>query len=99
MGYEKIFLVSAPADSTHGGLRVLSGIGYVASRLVKRIVSYVDTGSLLVSGQRIEIIKFGSQVDILIPDTEHLDVRICVGDRIIARENILATNQQVAMRS
>lgn len=79
--------------------RYAVGVIQIASRLVRRIVSYVDTGDRLVSGQRIGIIKFGSQVDILIPGTDHLDVKIRVGDRVFAGETILATYQQVAMRS
>lgn len=61
----------------------------IASRLVRRIVSYVDRGIGVAAGQRIGMIKFGSQVDLVLFD---LDVDVCVrpGDRVRAGETVLA---------
>ncbi len=40
MRFEKVFLVSAPAASPHGGLRVPSGIGYIAQALNDNSIIY-----------------------------------------------------------
>jgi radical SAM superfamily enzyme YgiQ (UPF0313 family) len=40
MKFEKVFLVSAPAASPHGGLRVPSGIGYIAQALHDNSIPY-----------------------------------------------------------
>jgi len=44
------------------------GIVLIASRLVRKIVSYKKVGDAVTAGDRIGMIKFGSQTDILIPD-------------------------------
>jgi phosphatidylserine decarboxylase len=63
----------------------------IASRLVRRIVSYVKEGDRVERGERLGMIKFGSQVDVLIP----LDVsaRLCVetGEKVKAGSSILCT--------
>ena len=62
----------------------------IASRLVRRIVSYVVADDLVHRGQRIGMIKFGSQVDLFVPvraTSSQLDVR--EGDRLIAGETVV----------
>ena len=54
----------------NGTLRV--GVIQIASRLVRRIVSYVKEGDSLEIGQRIGAIVFGSQVDVAIPELKNL---------------------------
>jgi phosphatidylserine decarboxylase len=53
------------------------GIVQIASRLVRRIEAYVWQGMSVVAGQRIGIIKFGSQVDLFVPveSVSSLDIR------------------------
>jgi len=70
-----------------GALRV--AVVLIASRLVRRIVSYVDQGRELWLGERIAFIRFGSQVDLILPAP---DVRILVrrGDRVVAGESVVA---------
>lgn len=65
------------------------GIVQIASRLVRRIVSYVEEGQTLAQGDRVGMIKFGSQVDLLIPYREDLDVQVEVGQEVTAGETIL----------
>ncbi len=62
----------------------------IASRLVRQIAAYVKVGEEVVRGQRVGIIKFGSQVDMLLPvrRIERLDVN--VGQRVIAGVTIVA---------
>ena len=67
------------------------GIVQIASRLVRRIVPYVEEGQSLDKGQRVGMIKFGSQVDLLVPYREDIEVKVKVGDEVIAGESIVMT--------
>ena len=67
------------------------GIVQIASRLVRRIVPYVKEGQTLEQGDRVGMIKFGSQVDLLIPYREDLKVRVKVGDELTAGESVVLT--------
>ena len=67
------------------------GIVQIASRLVRRIVSYVEPGQELAQGDRVGMIKFGSQVDVLLEAREDLEVQVKVGDEVVAGETTLLT--------
>jgi len=67
------------------------GVIQIASRLVRRIVSYVREQESVTSGQRIGMIKFGSQVDVLIPKMDFLMLNVKPGDEVKAGASILAT--------
>jgi phosphatidylserine decarboxylase len=67
------------------------GIVQIASRLVRRIVPYVQEGQTVAQGQRIGMIKFGSQVDLLIPYRADLKVQVHVGDQLVAGESVVMT--------
>lgn len=62
----------------------------IASRLVRRIVSYLKEGDTVVIGQRIGMIVFGSQVDVAIPQLENLKITVKAGDQVRAGVSILA---------
>jgi phosphatidylserine decarboxylase len=62
----------------------------IASRLVRRIVSFVREGDKVALGQRIGIIRFGSQVDLILPDREGVRVVVRPGQRVRAGETIVA---------
>jgi len=64
------------------GIRVV--VVQIASRLVRRIVSYLEDGQAVVRGQRIGVIKFGSQVDVILPDSPELVVVARPGDIVRA---------------
>ncbi len=66
------------------------GLIHIASRLVRRIDSYVREGDELRLGQKIGMIRFGSQVDVVIPDGEDLRIEVNVGDRVFAGVSIIA---------
>ncbi len=66
------------------------GLIHIASRLVRRIDSYVSPGDELKLGQKIGMIRFGSQVDVVIPDGEDLRMEVNVGDRVFAGVSIIA---------
>jgi phosphatidylserine decarboxylase len=72
----------------HGDLQV--AVVQIASRLVRRIVPYVGEGDDVVAGQRIGMIRFGSQVDLVLPLREGLRVTAEPGDRVSAGETIVA---------
>jgi len=62
----------------------------IASRLVRRIVAYVQEGDELALGQRIGMIKFGSQVDIVLPKLKDLEIKLTVGQQVYAGISIIA---------
>lgn len=64
----------------------------IASRLVRRIDSYVDTGDIVTMGDRIGMIRFGSQVDVIIPALKDLEFAVGVGDEVTAGTSLLATH-------
>lgn len=60
----------------------------IASRLVRQIASYVDVGEDVVLGQRVGVIRLGSQVDIVLPS--HVRVDVEAGQHVRAGETVLA---------
>ena len=61
----------------------------IASRLVRRIVSYLTDGQDVATGQRIGMIRFGSQVDVILPDSDELELRVKPGDIVRAGVSVL----------
>lgn len=70
-----------------GGFQI--GVVQIASRLVRRIVSYHKEGDRVKKGQRIGMIKFGSQVDVVIPKLTGLEILVHEGETVTAGETIL----------
>ncbi|MCG8696855.1 MAG: phosphatidylserine decarboxylase [Bacteroidales bacterium] len=64
------------------------GIVQTASRLVRRIDCYVKEGEEVKKGQWFGMIRFGSQVDIIIPRNYNLDIE--VGQQLYACKSIIA---------
>jgi phosphatidylserine decarboxylase len=62
----------------------------IASRLVRQIVSYVAEGQQVARGQRFGVIRFGSQVDMILPSLATLHLQVKPGDRVRAGESIIA---------
>ena len=62
----------------------------IASIMVRRIVSFLGEGQAVKLGDRLGLIRMGSQVDIVIPDNPHLKLRIEEGDRVYAGESVIA---------
>ena len=62
----------------------------IASRLVRRIVTFVSEGDRLGLGQRIGAIRFGSQVDLIITASPEIRVAVQAGDRVVAGQTIMA---------
>lgn len=67
------------------------GIVLIASRLVRKIVTYIQEGQEVQRGERIGIIRFGSQVDLILPDLPNLRIMVTPGQKIKAGISIVAT--------
>jgi len=62
----------------------------LASNSVRRIVSFVKKGESLKIGQRYGYVKFGSQVDLIVPDLKSLRFEVKRGDKVYGGETIIA---------
>ena len=62
----------------------------IASRLVRQIAGFVREGDDVARGQRIGVIRLGSQVDVVLPSRTDLRVLVAPGDRVKAGTSILA---------
>jgi phosphatidylserine decarboxylase len=65
------------------------GVIQIAGFIARRIVQYVQVGDELEIGSRLGMIKFGSRVDIIIPQ-KNFEVMVEVGGRPKAGETIMA---------
>jgi phosphatidylserine decarboxylase len=72
------------------GRGIKIGIVLIASRLVRRICIDVAEGEEVNLGQRIGMIRFGSQVDVLILMSKTLKVNVKPGDKVKAGASVLA---------
>ena len=70
---------------TESGVKILCV--QIAGLIARRIVSYPETGDLLVRGRRYGLIRFGSRVDLYIP--EGVEVKAVLGDKTVAGETVL----------
>lgn len=69
------------------------GVVQIASRLVRRIVSYLSVGDDVQRGQRIGRITFGSQVDVVVPKLDSLEILVKPGEWIEAGTTILCQHR------
>jgi phosphatidylserine decarboxylase len=65
------------------------GVIQIASKRVRGIETYVETGQNVKTGERIGRIKFGSQTDIVFPIEANVNVK--VGQRVYGGKTILAS--------
>jgi phosphatidylserine decarboxylase len=71
----------------------------IASRLVRRIVTFASKGDAVGLGQRIGAIRFGSQVDLLIPERPDIRLTVQPGDRLVAGRTVVAVITSRARRA
>ncbi len=62
----------------------------IASRLVRRIIPFIKEGDIVEFGQRIGMIRFGSQVDLLIPNERKVKILVKEKDEVKAGQTIIA---------
>jgi phosphatidylserine decarboxylase len=68
------------------GLRI--GMTQIAGLVARRIVPFVKPGDMIAVGQRVGLIRFGSRVDVYLP--EGTAPKVALGQRTLAGETILA---------
>jgi phosphatidylserine decarboxylase len=69
-----------------GSNRVL--VRQIAGLIARRIVTYAKLGDKVQQGERMGLIKFGSRVDVFLPTTAH--VRVRVGESTFAGTTVIA---------
>jgi phosphatidylserine decarboxylase len=68
------------------GLQI--GFTQIAGLIARRIVPFVKAGDIVAVGQRIGLIRFGSRVDVYLP--EGTEPQVLVGQRVVAGETVIA---------
>ncbi|HEU5285288.1 MAG TPA: phosphatidylserine decarboxylase [Sphingomicrobium sp.] len=64
------------------------GFTQIAGLVARRILSFVREGDSVEAGQRVGLIRFGSRVDVYLP--QGTDTKVLLGQTVIAGETILA---------
>ncbi len=62
----------------------------IASRLVRQIAVFVREGQHVTLGERMGVIRLGSQVDVVLPERKNLRIVVKPGGRVRAGESIIA---------
>jgi len=63
----------------------------IADYLMGKILTWVEEGQQVSTGERLGMITWGSQTDILFEATNGMHLEVGVGDRVLAGETVLAT--------
>ena len=64
------------------------GFTQIAGLVARRILSFVKPGDIIAPGQRVGLIRFGSRVDVFLPQGTR--PRVLLGQRCLAGETVLA---------
>ena len=64
------------------------GIRLIAGLIARRIVPWVENGTEVARGDRISLIQFGSRVDVYLPRSATIKIKI--GDHVVGGQTILA---------
>jgi phosphatidylserine decarboxylase len=86
-------LKNARTTTVIAGRGIDVAVVQIASRLVRQIASYVGEDQRVAIGERIGVIRLGSQVDVVAP-SDRVDVVVRPGDRVRAGESIVARLRQ-----
>ena len=73
--------------STENGIEII--VVQIAGLIARRILSFVNNGDRLNSGERFGLIRFGSRVDVYLPKSYKSEVKL--GDKTIAGETIIGS--------
>ena len=71
------------------------GFTQIAGLVARRIMAFVKEGDTVAAGERIGLIRFGSRVDVYLPDGT--SPMVLLGQRTIAGETVLATFGQARL--
>ncbi len=64
----------------------------IAGLIARRIVCWVEKGERLLQGERLGLIKFGSRVDLYLPEGYEVDIRM--GEKVLAGLDVIARKSQ-----
>ena len=64
-------------------------IKQIAGKIAKRIVCTCKVGDVLEQGQRFGMIKFGSRVEVFVPNSVKFVVMVKVGEKVTAGKTVL----------
>jgi phosphatidylserine decarboxylase len=64
------------------------GCTQIAGLVARRIVPFIKPGDIVAAGQRIGLIRFGSRVDVYLP--QGTDATVLLGQTVVAGETVLA---------
>lgn len=78
-----IGIQSSDPQGAKVGLRLITGL------IARRLVPWVKEGEIVARGERISLIQFGSRVDVYLPLSANIKVKL--GDRAVGGETVLAT--------
>ncbi|NOW44279.1 phosphatidylserine decarboxylase [Novosphingobium sp. SG751A] len=70
------------------GNGAMIGFTQIAGLVARRIVPFVKPGDIIGAGQRVGLIRFGSRVDVYLP--EGTEPKVLLGQRTVAGETVLA---------
>lgn len=78
-------VVESRPDADGNARRI--GFTQIAGLVARRIVGFVKPGDMVIAGQRIGLIRFGSRVDVYLPDD--CAPQVTLGQRSIAGETVI----------
>ena len=67
---------------------LLIGFTQIAGLVARRILSFVKEGDRVEAGERVGLIRFGSRVDVFLP--QGTDPKVLMGQKVIAGETVIA---------
>ncbi len=93
------FKDKASTDNEQTAIGILSPYGKVlfkqiAGVLARRIVCRLKLGQEVKAGERFGMIRFGSRVDVLLP--EGVELKVQIGDKVVGGETIVAIAKTLA---
>jgi phosphatidylserine decarboxylase len=80
------------------GPKLSVGVVQVASRLVRRIQGYLSLGQRVDAAQRLGMIRFGSLVAVVVPQSQDIDIQVKVGEHVTAGVSVLARSHGATKR-
>jgi phosphatidylserine decarboxylase len=60
----------------------------IAGLVARRIVPFIKPGDIVAAGQRVGLIRFGSRVDVYLP--QGTDSKVLLGQKVVGGETVLA---------
>jgi len=91
---EKASLLNEQNAVTIKGKDATVRVNQIAGLIARRIVCWVKSGQSLERGERFGLIRFGSRVDIFLP--ENVEVKVALGDKVVGGISIIGTVGEAA---